>query len=152
MLPEIERRGLTTKLLANLKTAMPKLEELQQEVVREWCEEDGIYRFYHHSFKVFGRLQPVTCEIFEAFKQLLPDHRINHEFALIINEGLSKHFDMAVTNANWLRECRPVLEAFFHAKYFLEQAIKYGKSLEEADLQNVLPSGWAAFLYLFDLR
>ena len=45
---------------------------------------------------------------------------------------------------------RPILEAFFHARYMLEMAVKYGKELDRPP--NCLPSGWAAFLYLYDLR
>lgn len=44
---------------------------------------------------------------------------------------------------------RPILEAFFHARFFLEMAVRY------ADLQappQPLPSGYAALLYLFGLR
>jgi hypothetical protein len=44
---------------------------------------------------------------------------------------------------------RPILEAFFHARYFLEMAVRY------ADLSappQTLPSGYAALLSLFGLR
>ena len=44
----------------------------------------------------------------------------------------------------------PIVEAFFHAKYFLEMAVRYGRTLESPPRK--LPSGWAAFLYLYDLR
>ena len=43
-----------------------------------------------------------------------------------------------------------LIEAFLHAKFFLEMVVKYGKELEAA--QNLLPSGWAAVLCLYDLR
>ena len=43
-----------------------------------------------------------------------------------------------------------MIEAFFHARFFLEMAVKYGKELEFPP--QMLPSGWAAFLYLFNLR
>ena len=52
-------------------------------------------------------------------------------------------------NANWSDATRPILEAFFHARFFLEMAVRY------ADLESppqTLPSGYAALLYLFDLR
>lgn len=42
------------------------------------------------------------------------------------------------------------VEAFLHAKSFLEMVVKYGKELETA--QNLLPSGWAAVLCFYDLR
>jgi hypothetical protein len=45
---------------------------------------------------------------------------------------------------------RPILEAYQHAKYFLEMAVKYGSQLERPP--NLLPSGWAAVLHLYGLR
>jgi hypothetical protein len=47
------------------------------------------------------------------------------------------------------RHTRPILEAFTHAKSMIEMAVRY------ADLPAPpapLPSGWAALLYLYDLR
>ena len=52
-------------------------------------------------------------------------------------------------NTIWNHHTRPILEAFFHARFFLEMAVRY------ADLPvppNPLPSGWAALLYLYELR
>ena len=47
-------------------------------------------------------------------------------------------------NEKWTHHTRPFVEAFFHAKYFLEMVIKYGKEIEEPP--EILPSGWAAVL------
>lgn len=60
-----------------------------------------------------------------------------------------KQFEMK-HNQQWTSHTRVFLEAFFHAKYFLEMAVKYGKELDTAP--NTLPSGWAALLCLYDLR
>ena len=43
-----------------------------------------------------------------------------------------------------------MLEAFWHAEYMLRMAIRYGKELDEAP--SLLPSGWAALLYLYGIR
>jgi hypothetical protein len=45
---------------------------------------------------------------------------------------------------------RPIVEAFFHARYFLEMVCGYGRQLTEPP--SPLPSGWAAVLYLYGLR
>ena len=45
---------------------------------------------------------------------------------------------------------RRIAEAFFHAHYFLEMLVKYGNELKFPP--NMLPSGWAAVLYLYNLR
>lgn len=70
-------------------------------------------------------------------------------FLSIIRDGTGKSFT-AETNSRWLAETRPIVEAFFHARYFLEMAIRYGKELDEPP--STLPSGWAAMLYLYNLR
>ena len=53
-------------------------------------------------------------------------------------------------NKRWLEETRPILEAFFHARMMLEFVVRYGRELEDAP--QVLPSGWAAVLCLYNLR
>jgi hypothetical protein len=44
---------------------------------------------------------------------------------------------------------RPIVEAFFHAGFFLEMAVRYAK-LETPP--RPLPSGYAALLHLYQLR
>ena len=46
-------------LLGRIRELLPQIEELLAEIADHWGEEDGIYRFYHQSFKVFG-LQQIT--------------------------------------------------------------------------------------------
>ncbi|HRK14319.1 MAG TPA: hypothetical protein PK490_08500 [Prosthecobacter sp.] len=43
-----------------------------------------------------------------------------------------------------------MVEALFHAYYFVKLACKYGRELDAQPA--ALPSGYAALLYLFDLR
>lgn len=74
---------------------------------------------------------------------------MNESFTAIVREGTGKIFERE-HNQRWLEVTRPILEAFFHALYFLEMAVRYGKELEQPPAQ--LPSGWAAFLYLYNLR
>lgn len=66
----------------------------------------------------------------------------------IIESGTGKRFQFE-DNSRWLEVTRPIVEAFFQARYFLEMAVRY------ADLKEppqVLPSGYAALLSLFGLR
>jgi hypothetical protein len=53
-------------------------------------------------------------------------------------------------NGRWLAETRPIVEAFFHARTTLEFTIRYGRELAEPP--QMLPSAWAAVLYLYNLR
>jgi hypothetical protein len=115
---------------------------------RPWEYEDYVYRFYHQSFKVFG-VQSLTLEIVTALRALLPEATMNRSFLAIVGEGTGKTFAIEM-NAKWDATARPLLEAFFHARFMLEMAIKYGRELNAPP--ESLPSGWAAVLYLYGLR
>ncbi len=143
-----ERRKEQTKLFKNLKVSVPVLEKLLAEVNDHWCYEDGVYRFYHQSFKVY-HLQGWIKKIIAALEGLMPGRKLNNWFMAIMGDGLAKEFERR-DNFAWARTTRPIVEAFFHAKYMLEMAVKYGKELDEEP--QTLPSGWAGFLYLYDLR
>ncbi len=135
-------------LFKKLKMELPALEALLANCgASEY--EDSIYRFYHQSLKVYC-LQEQTLKIVSRLQALAPDRPLNKWFMHIIREGTGKTFSM-VDNDSWPQITRPIVEAFFHARYFLEMAVKYGKELEFPP-RRALPSGWAAVLYLFNLR
>lgn len=136
-------------LLKNIKATLPELEELYKKVSDHWAYEDGVYRFYHGSFKVY-HLQDYTVQIIEKLKTLAPEGtEFDSDLGEILSEGTGKKFS-SDHNDEWNKHTRPIVEAFFHAKFFLEMAVKYGKELEEAP--NCLPSGWAALLYFYKMR
>lgn len=136
------------KLFESLKTRLPELEAILVKYNDHWRYEDHIYRFYHHSYKVFG-LQSATQEIVEALRALLPDQKLNADFQAILDGGTDKTFSLE-DNARWLEKTRPIMEAFFHARFFLHMAVRYGRELE--GIPHNLPAGWAALLYLYRLR
>jgi hypothetical protein len=134
-------------LLQNLRRDREELERLLARCDDRWVYEDSMYRFYHQSFKVFG-LQRTTRAIVQRLQALAPDRPLNPWFSQIVEAGTGKKFQ-SEDNARWIEVTRPILEAFFHARFFLEMAVRY------ADLQEpprMLPSGYAALLYLFGLR
>jgi hypothetical protein len=134
------------ELLRAIKERAPALRELlARSSDRDY--EDPIYRFYHHSFKVFN-LQPRTEEIVSALRSLLPRRDLNPMFLGIIGQGTGRVFSLD-QNADWSGHTRPILEAFFHARFFLETAVRYSR-LRNAP--TLLPSGWAALLCLYGLR
>ncbi len=144
-----EARAATEKqLVESIRRELPKLQELLAEVNGEYRYEDFIYRYYHQSFKVYG-IQAETQKIVNALQALLPNVPLNHRFMEIYVEGTGKAFSDK-DNYSWGNVTRPLLEAFFHARFFLEMACKYGQILAEE--LSFLPSGWAAFLYLYDIR
>ena len=136
----IDDRPEVQALLANLKSSLPALQRLLAECSDHWGYEDGIYRFYHQSFKVYG-LQDSTHAIVAALQALAPERRLNPWFTQIVADGTGKTFQPE-HNRRWLEITRPIVEAFFHARYFVEMAVRYGKEL--AAPPNLLPSGWAA--------
>ena len=144
------RPSKDAELLANIRANLPELSALLDEMNSPWGYEDPVYRFYHQSFKVYA-LQGATQKIIAALTKVAPmGSTFCSLFAEIIQLGAdSVKFEMA-HNTNWSTHTRPFLEAFFHARYFLEMAVKYGTDLESTP--TLLPSGWAARLCLYDIR
>lgn len=135
------------QLLKNLRVYRTDIEERLAKSRDHWGYEDPVYRFYHQSFKVYF-LQQQTEAIVSLLSKLCPDRELHPWFREIVHEGTGKLFRMEV-NAAWTSVTRPLLEAFFHARFFLEMASRYA-SLQEPP--RVLPSGYAALLYLYGLR
>lgn len=138
------------ELLANIQARWSELAELLEEISSHWVYEDLVYRFYHQSFKVYA-LQSETKRIVAALQSVAPNATtFSPMFEEIYQAGASgKQFEIE-HNQQWTLHTRIFLEAFFHAKFFLEMAVEYGKELQAAP--TPLPSGWAALLCLYDLR
>jgi len=108
--------------------------------------EDGIYRFYHHSFKVY-QLQDYTAKAVEIFKLIAEDtnNKLCEWFEEIVAAGAWLVWEPD-HNQSWTSHTRPIVEAFLHARYFLKMMIKYGRQLDA--VPTMLPTGWAAILEL----
>lgn len=145
---ERDNRKQVRELFGKLKRKLPDLDKLLAESNDPWGCEDAVYRFYHQSWKVF-ELQDLTAKIVRQLKSLLPGVSLNGWFLGIVREGTGKRFSPR-DNETWTAVTRPILEAFFHARYFLEMAVRYGRELKFPP--NLMPSGWAALLYLYNLR
>ena len=144
----VDDRVEVGELFQNLKAQLPALEKLLAKCSGLWGYEDPIYRFYHQSLKVF-HLQDKTLALVAALQALAPNRHLNPRFTQIVYEGTGKEFTLG-DNSHWPERTRPIVEAFFHARYFLEMAVKYGRELDAPP--DPLPGGWAAFLYLYNLR
>lgn len=107
-----------------------------------------MYRFYHQSYKVYA-LGYATKRIVSGLQALAPEPQLNEWFLRIVAEGTDKTF-ADEHNARWLEVTRPIVEAYFHARYFLEMAVTYGRRLKAPP--RMLPSGWAPLLHLYRLR
>src|SRR6266498_2358786 len=97
----------SNRLLHNIKARLPKLEELLARLEGHWGIEDGFYRFYHQSFKVY-QLQDATEEICASLRNLLPERPLNRWFSEIISHGTGHKFEIT-HNQDWLHHTRPIL-------------------------------------------
>jgi hypothetical protein len=141
------RDALEAVLVASLRAQQEALTALMDASSDHWGFEDPVYRFYHQSFKVFW-LQQQTGNIVRQLRGLLPGRPLHPWFLQIVRQGTGKEFTTA-DNEHWTLATRPIVEAFFHARFFLEMAVRYA-SLDSPP--RPLPSGYAALLYLYQLR
>jgi hypothetical protein len=144
-----DERPQAQELLGNIKRDLAGLEVLLDDTSDRWTYEDPIYRFWHQSMKVYA-IQDTTARMVDALRSLAPSGTaLNPWFEQIVTDGTGKTFELA-DNQRWLDATRPMLEAFFHARFMVEMTVRYGRELEEPP--SLLPSGWAALLYLYGLR
>lgn len=142
-------RAADIELLSNMKAALPALLELQLKVNDEWVAEDLLYRFWYQSFKVYF-LQGYTLSIREALAALSPNGcHLSDWFEQIVREGTGQKFEQSA-NDDWIKSTRHIPEAFFHARHMLDMVVRYATELQSPP--NMLPSGWAAVLCLYNLR
>jgi hypothetical protein len=146
--PAESRKPQDHALLAAIKAALPELERLLEVARDDGNTEELVYRFYHQSWKVYP-IQELTQAIVDALRSVSPTGRLTPVFEDIVAAGTGREFSLDV-NQRWSAETRPLVEAFFHARYFLAQACRYGRELET--VPTVLPYGWAALLELYDIR
>src|SRR5207247_10160592 len=116
-----EHHRLEALLLERLKQHKAELEETLKMMSAHWTYEDHFYRYYHGSWKVYGT-QRTTEQAVKLLRQLLSERELNLMFDDILKEGTGKKFD---DNNDWDRRTRPILEAFSHAKFMIEMAVRY---------------------------
>lgn len=143
--------ALTDTLFVNIKNNKDKAEKLLERITKyEGAYEGYIYRFYHTSYKVYY-LQEVTTDIVNLLKELDPkvEKFFCREFEEIVSDGTGKAWEHD-HNKNWTKHTRPIVEAFLHAKYFLEMVIYWTK--QGGNPKQMLPQSWAAILELYNIR
>lgn len=138
---------LADELLLNIKVRKEELESLYEKITSSFCEQNYIYRYYHHSYKSYY-VQDSTIEVYELLKSLMPEIEVNSRVKTFIEKGTGKKFDME-HNKDWEKHVAPMIYAYFQMKFLLEQAIKYS-TLKKAP--ELLPFGWGALLYFYCLR
>ena len=157
---QAEKEAGMKDLLKSIKQILPELEALLNELnpqddrlLRTWGSEDNLYKFWQRSPNV-DRMRDDLRKIVAA---LLALHRGRHEDGGIFDPLFSSMLSDALVNEKftpnsdaWLRWSRSVAEAYMHAMFFLQVAVKYGHALDA--VPATLPSGWGALLCLYGLR
>lgn len=147
-LKNLDTRPEASALLTTIKDKLSDIEELR--CLCDTTGTDGIYRFYHSSFKVYHYLQPLTEKVVAFLRSIDPksEKRLDTNFELIVAQGTGHTFHLS-HNENWPQHTRPIVEAYLHCEYFLRQLVQ-SASLEYPP--NRLPECWAAVLTLFNIR
>jgi len=149
----IQRMAKADTLLSNIKDSLSSLSEIKRSV-NEPCNgaaEEGIYRFYHFSFKCYY-LQQLTEVIVAKLRQLSPNdptEKLCVFFEDIISQGTGKKWEYQ-HNADWQTHTRPIVEAFMHANHMLCLAVEYGSRYEKSP--EVIDYGWGSLLELYNIR
>ncbi len=135
-------------LLEAIKANLPQLQSLLTVFLDEY--QDGVYRFYHQSFKVYS-LQEHTLKAIKIFKTIAEstNSQLNRSFDAIVASGTGVQFSLD-HNKDWMLNTRPIVEAFLHTKYFLEMMVEVVGEMDSA--QTILPGGWASILELYQQR
>jgi hypothetical protein len=82
------------ELLGRIKTRLADIDALLAEYAEDWAEEDGVYRFYHQSVKVFDRLRPLTKQGFELITEIGGEQDPPCEwYCQIVREGTEHDFN-----------------------------------------------------------
>lgn len=142
------REAEERKLLAASKQRLPELKALLAFASDHWHYEDPVYRFYHHSLKVY-RAETTTLKIVGALRALAPHLELNPDFAEIIAGG-TKAPTGSSGETGGIDRSRAMIEALFHARHALEMLCKYAGELSAPP--PALPSGWATVLHLYNIR
>jgi hypothetical protein len=144
-----ERERLERILLSKMKKHAADLQNVLTEANDDWGYEDGIYRFYYQSFKVFA-MQNYTEQLVNALRSVAPEQQQSCAFfEQVCRSGLGREFKPE-DNDHWIEVTAPIVQAFLHARYFVEMAVKYAAILDEPP--QPMPSGWAALLCLYEIR
>src|SRR5260221_2233084 len=95
----VTHRERMDALLVRITARLPELEELARTL--EKAEEDGVYRFYHGSYKVFYLQDPVK-RAFALIKEIGGEAHPPH-FSSARNVGVRTGHDIQneATNAQW---------------------------------------------------
>lgn len=80
---------------------------------------------------------------------ILPERELGGHFLRVVERGRGRKFSPE-HNGRWVEEAGPVIEAFFHAKMMLEQAVRCGREIERLPVRFICPA-WRTLCGLYGL-
>ena len=132
---------------SRLSTQLPRLRELLAQTERSYLHH-LMSKFYRQGCALYEH-QAMTEEMVSALASIAPEgHGFCIQFQEIIRLGTGREFKLEDNN-HWTERAGAIVQAFLHARYFLEMAVRYATEL--SDPPERLPSGWCAMCNLFDI-
>jgi hypothetical protein len=115
-------------LLARLKANLAPLEAFQHEMAE--AEAVGMLRFYNSDLRVYD--QRLLVERAAAlFRDIAGSGELALPFEIIAQGAVPSHLDLRTSRA-WIMNALPILTAFSHCKFLVEQHVKAGREMERA--------------------
>lgn len=138
------------KMLAELHAAIQsRLPELEGQLA-QLADDDGITKFYEESYKAPLRLTEAIVRLHALLLSLAPKRPLHPWFVRIVADALEpRDTNPRDDQAAWFAANRPLAEAFLHARYFLEQAVAYGR--DPSGPIGRIGEHVSALIVLFDL-
>ena len=102
----LEMHKQANRLLSAIKSRLNEFDKLLAEAEHHWVYEDGLYRFYYQSYKLYDTLPDVTLKILDTLQSLLPGRKMNDWFTHIEGTTETSH----ASEGDLMRETRPIVE------------------------------------------
>lgn len=152
-----ENNALYSALVAHL----PALLTLQSEITAEGGSDDLVSYIYGiQGLAMVYLVQEATEKIMATLISVLPGQQLSSRIKNIIKDGTGIDC-VLVLDGPPLRsfgdgfkaafdKARPVAEAYLHARFLLNQAVKYGSTPQSPELPYV--GGWQALKTIYSLH
>ena len=147
----LETEVLFYRIKKNYRKTKKKYDKLKESFAQKWDEVDGLYRVYHHSWKMYNELQSAISSYLQVFLELIREKKGKKEtlkweikklgldpfFSLTIQEALELDFSRNEEKI-WHKDQKTLTSALYHAKTAInsimsvaEKYVKRGNCLEK---------------------
>ena len=136
------------ELLDAIRHRRAEIEELQRGL--EAAEADGVLGYYEPGVEIY-QLQPAVRAARKFLAALAPAGiELNPGFLEVCRGACARRFEWEANPGDWGAETRPILEGFWHCRYFVRMLARFGCEPEAAS--GPMSPGRAAVLCLYGLR